>query len=946
MAIIRCQACGKPNPDFLEVCQYCDARLKPLEAAPAPEAAAPPAGEKPGTVRCPACGKPNPNFLEVCQFCNARLKPLTTGEFQPAPPAGEKPGIIRCPACGKPNPDFLEVCQFCDARLKPLTAPLTAGEPQPAATGEPMDTLDRLRAVVPPPEPEPETLGPAPTQTEPDWMWTGAAAEEAKPAIEDARSAATGTPAADDWMSSLRGAAAQPVPAEEIPDWLKGASGEKPAAAPAEEIPDWLKSMREESAQPAPQPAPAADDWMTSLRGAAAPPEPEAAPAEEIPDWLKSMREEAAPLAPAAAPAEEIPDWLKPALSGVEGSTRAEAAPSAPAAAPIEEVPDWLKPALSGAEGSVPGVEAAPPSPAVSAFTPETAAPAGEMPDWLKSMRAEVAPPAVTPEPSAEEPDWLKSLRGADTLAPSAESAPAAFAPEAAPEAGGEEPDWLQSLRGAGTTTPPAEPEAPAEAPSAGAPPTAGEPDWLKALGETGAGTAEAAPAVSPFAAEEFVSPFTDQPPETPTLDTATGPMPDWLAAMRPGDLSEALAEIKPGPSAPARPPGAAFMGEGVEGLEQTALPSWLEAMRPVEVGEAQVPPETDTYQESVGLLAGMRGILRAEPAVAIPRKSTIQAHQLEVSEIHTNQAELLARLLAEEAVARPEAKPRARLVLPLERWLIFALMLVALLLPFALGPGLFPAPSKIGQDTQAAYNVIQTLPGGKPVLVAFDYDPAQSGELNPAATALVAHLMHRGVPVVGVSTRLAGAAVGDDLLRTTAAALQTSQGVSYTYGTHYLNLGYIPGGPVGLLQFAAEPRTLFQRDFAGSSAVWTTPVMTPVSKLSDFGLIVLITATPDSARAWVEQTRSYAQGVKMLAVVSAGADPLVRPYYEADPPQFAGMVSGLRGAAQYETQAGLPGAASEHWDMFGSGLLAAAVILAVGNVANAAIGLLRRRKK
>jgi hypothetical protein len=805
-------------------------------------------------------------------------------------------------------------------------------------------------------------------------MWTGAPskdADAAKPAVEEARSAATGTPAADDWISSLRGAAAQPAPAEEVPDWLKGASGEEPAAAPAEEIPEWLKAMREEAAQPAPPAAPAEEDWMSSLRGAAAPSEPAATPSEEIPDWLKSMREEAAPPEPAAPTSEaEIPDWLKaargeesaPPASAISAFTPEPAAPTEeipdwlksaappePTAAPTDEGPDWLK-ARPGAEA-----DAAPPSPAISAFTPEPATPAEEIPDWLQSLRgaeatvppAEPAPavvaPAAAPEASGEEPDWLQSLRGTETTAPptGAEAAPAASAPEAAPEAGAEEPDWLQSLRGAETTAPPEEP--------AGAVPTEGEPDWLKTLGETGAGTAGAAPAVSPFATEEFVSPFTDQPPETPTLDTTTGPMPDWLAAMRPGDLSDALAAIKPEPSAPARQPGTALVGEGLEGLEQTALPSWLEAMRPVEVGEAQLPPETDTYQESVGLLAGMRGILRAELAVAIPHKSTTQVHPLEVSEVHASQAELLARLLAEEVEARPEAKRRAPLALLLERWLVFALMAIALLLPFALGSGLFPAPATIGLDTRAAYNVVEALPApplAKPALVAFDYDPAQGGELNPAAAALVAHLMHRGVPVVGVSTRLAGAAVGDDLLHKVAADLQTSHSLSYTYGTHYLNLGYIPGGPVGLLQFAAAPRRLFQRDFAGSSEVWTTPLMTPVSRLSDFGLIVLITATPDSARAWVEQTRNYAQGVKMLAVVSAGADPLVRPYYEADPPQIAGMVSGLRGAAQYEKQAGLPGAAGERWDMFGSGLLAAAVIIFVGNVINAATSLLRRRKK
>ena len=27
-------------------------------------------------IRCPMCGKPNPEELDICQFCEARLRPL------------------------------------------------------------------------------------------------------------------------------------------------------------------------------------------------------------------------------------------------------------------------------------------------------------------------------------------------------------------------------------------------------------------------------------------------------------------------------------------------------------------------------------------------------------------------------------------------------------------------------------------------------------------------------------------------------------------------------------------------------------------------------------------------------------------------------------------------------------------------------------------------------
>ena len=37
MAEIRCPMCGKPNPDDLAVCQFCQARLKPMRPASHPE---------------------------------------------------------------------------------------------------------------------------------------------------------------------------------------------------------------------------------------------------------------------------------------------------------------------------------------------------------------------------------------------------------------------------------------------------------------------------------------------------------------------------------------------------------------------------------------------------------------------------------------------------------------------------------------------------------------------------------------------------------------------------------------------------------------------------------------------------------------------------------------------------------------------------------------------
>ena len=899
MAAIRCQACGKPNPDFLEVCQYCEARLKPLETGAAPDAAAPPPGD---LIRCQACGKPNPNFLEVCQFCESPLKPQTFGAGEAAP-AGDQ---IRCQSCGRLNPPSAEICQYCEARLHPLQAiqsDETAGAAWPAEPGSA------------PPEPE--------------WMWTGSPSGGAEPALSqrDASRSAVEGPA----LSAVEGA--EPT-AEETPDWMKSFSGEQPSEAAN---PDWLSALGGDQGQPAQAEA--------------------AAPAEEIPDWLRSAPKAGAepaaepPPAPPAPSAGDIPDWLRaptetetaaPA-SGVEPalSQRDASRSAVEGAAPFsaEEVPDWM-----GSSGSAPTQPEEPPF--ALGVSP---APSTEMPDWMISLGgappelvegppAEAAP-AFGAEPAAEIPDWLSSLGGAPPEL--VEGPPAKAAPAFSAEPAAEMPDWLTSLGGA--PAPLAETET--------VPPEAG-PDWLSGL----SAPAEAAP---PFGA------FTEAPSEA-----APGEMPDWLSAQRlqpaaPTEIPSAPVAPEPTPPplgampSPRVIPSAAGPAlsqrdasrSAVEGLAQGELPAWLQSMRPVDVQPSHVPPEVDNYEEKVGILAGMRGVLQAEPSIAKPHKSEVEVQKLIVSEVEAAQAVLLAEVLKAEAEeTRPVAKRRLRISLPVERWLVFAALAAAVITPWFFAAGFFPAPTTIARETNAVFTLVEALPADEPALIAFDYEPAQRGELDPAAQAVIFHLMRRGVSLVGVSTHPAGAGVGDDNFGEWALAFKNAYGISYTYGVNYLNLGYIPGGPVGLLQFAMNPRLLFNADFSGAVRVWdpaNAPALATVQSLDDFGLIVLISATPDSFRAWIEQTRSFAAETPVVAVVSAGADPLVRPYYEASPPQINGLVSGIVGAAQYEQQAGLPqdNPASARWDAIGGGMLAAIVLILAGNLLGGLRSLLRGRK-
>src|SRR5258708_39766129 len=112
MAVIRCPNCGKPNPDFLEVCQYCDARLHTADGAPVDSRA--PSSADDTLVGPPAPRAPEPEPAEDDAQPLGwmdRLRKMQAGEEVPAArtPADEPDwmwtGTLREPAPPQTKPE-------------------------------------------------------------------------------------------------------------------------------------------------------------------------------------------------------------------------------------------------------------------------------------------------------------------------------------------------------------------------------------------------------------------------------------------------------------------------------------------------------------------------------------------------------------------------------------------------------------------------------------------------------------------------------------------------------------------------------------------------------------------------------------------------------------------------------------------------------------------------
>jgi hypothetical protein len=368
--------------------------------------------------------------------------------------------------------------------------------------------------------------------------------------------------------------------------------------------------------------------------------------------------------------------------------------------------------------------------------------------------------------------------------------------------------------------------------------------------------------------------------------------------------------------------------------------------MRPVETFQpvVDIEPEEERAVESVGPLAGLRGVLLAEPVVAKPRTSTSVGERLQVTERQYAQAEILRRIVEREDQERVGARERSK-GLPLVRWLISLVLVAAVLLPPILGFPQFATPERVSRDLGPMLEVINNVEGGQPALVVFDYEPGYSAELEAVSGAMLENLMARGVNIVTLSTRPTGPPLALNLIE------EMGQPHEVENGRNYIHLGYLSGGPTAVQLFSIAPKEAVLKGFMLPSDLeiqsgWEAPILRDVERLSDFGMVAVITAGTDNARIWAEQAHPWLEDTPMVMVLSAGAEPMIRPYFESLNPQIDGILTGLPAAVAYEQINNRPGQALNRWNAFGSGVLAVEIILAAGLVYGLIGWVIERRQE
>jgi hypothetical protein len=815
---------------------------------------------------------------------------------------------IECPACGGMNPPDAARCQFCG---EVLDGPGLISRGDAYEDDDPLadlrehfeEEIDRSRKPTNPLR-KPQT----------DFKLGQGRRVEDAPQEEDA------PPGDEPWPEWLpKPGEGEPPPGEEsagggIPDWLNeyGADpetlpgpGESPAEPEADvEAPDWLaelggigevegappESAAPPAGQPSAEPEPDAEedlDWLSELDEPVEEPEPAAPPPpaepEEPPRRTVFGASVPRPLVDAGTP-----DWLAHPAETDAGDEK------------LPPSPDWL--------GEFPTVDEEPTGDVESAPAPDTEpeeaipTPSEEAPDWLDELPAAEEEPAPAPEAESEEdiPALLEEAPGVAAGEESAEAEPhrepeAGIAPEPAlPESEpedlsgiedeGDTLDWLSELDDEkGFDLPPDETLIPAE----------GE-DLLGLSGEFGPG--ESIPI------EEMAAPGEEE--ET---IAEPGAMPDWIASLQEEE---------------AAPPEA----EEAELTPEEVLAEQIADLRYERItGE---PPESgDESPEPVGALKDVVGVIQPE-MIFEGMELTVEAPigERAVTGEEMSRIRLVEELLAAEAEPVPVGDV-GRIGLPVIRWVVTIVLIVAVAAPLFAGQSLF-THAGAGDGVRPAYETLDALVDGPAtVLAAFEYGPETAAELEPLASAVLTHLAGgEDVTVLAVSTKPTGPAMAEAVLEEPAIASRLGAEGGWA------NLGYIAGQARGISALALGPPpgvdSPLAADYRGE------PTGIPAASLAggDFDLVIVFTAQPEGLRAWIEQA-GQPTGVPLLAGVSARTTPFAQPYVQSG--QIVAVLSGVNDAVAYGALAG--GSPSERavatWNAQALGGLAAAVLIIAGGI-------------
>lgn len=255
-----------------------------------------------------------------------------------------------------------------------------------------------------------------------------------------------------------------------------------------------------------------------------------------------------------------------------------------------------------------------------------------------------------------------------------------------------------------------------------------------------------------------------------------------------------------------------------------------------------------------------------------------------------------------------------------LDRRILYALLFVvcvyALLKPMGL-------PISISEYTDMVYDTVTSLEAGDVMYMGYEFSSGAVPELLPSVKAAAKLAFEKGAKIICAGTYAEGAGLGFPAVKEVADKMGKS------YGVDYCNLGYRPGGVVFIEKASANLyEACVGTDNAGNRFE-DIPMLADVPSLAAVDLI-FIYASGGYEKEYIKVVGDRF-GVPILSADVAVDVPNTIPFVKSG--QLKGLITGMRGSAEFEILAKMPGSAVAGMDAQSLSHVLIILFIALGNI-------------
>ncbi len=225
------------------------------------------------------------------------------------------------------------------------------------------------------------------------------------------------------------------------------------------------------------------------------------------------------------------------------------------------------------------------------------------------------------------------------------------------------------------------------------------------------------------------------------------------------------------------------------------------------------------------------------------------------------------------------------------KRQFIFLFMAVSVSAPILFN---IAFTEKATDIVKSVYDKMENLPAGSRIMISYDFDPAMSVEVGPMTDAFMRHAMAKGHKLYLMDLW----ATGQPLVATAIDSIIKKEFPDKKEGIDYVNLGYKAGGTGVLNVIITDIRKLYLTDVNGTN-LDSMPAMKGVKSLRDMDFILAVGGGLPGVKEWVQFVGDPGH-IPLAGGAAAVSTPLLYPYY---PRQLLGLLGGIKGAAEYESE-------------------------------------------